>query len=404
MKILHVIPSLSQQRGGPSFAVRTMSEVMTHYSEVHIIATDDDVTGYAAVPLMQPLIENSVTYRYFHRQTRLYTFSWSLTHWLWDHIHEYDLLHIHSLFSYSTLPAAWFAHWRGIPYIIRPLGHLNRWCMENRRAALKRLSLRWIEGPILQRATLIHFTCEQERIEAYEVGVSGPAAIAPLGIDTTPFQQLPPAETFSNSYPQTQNKVRLLFLSRIDPKKGLDLLLSAFAQLRQSHSDIVLVIAGDGEGEYHTELKALAKQLNIADDIIWTGFLTGQTKLAALTAADLFVLPSYSENFGIAVVEAMAAGLPVIISDQVGIHHEVTRGEAGLVTPCQVEALSVALQQLIANPAQRQRLGNNGKQLVEQLFSQNAMTQRLLAMYEQVLRKPGSKRLVQPPSILKTSK
>ncbi len=403
MKILHVIPSLSKQRGGPSFAIYMMSEAVTHHVEVHVVATNDDGVGRAAVPLMQPLIEKSVTYRYFQRQTRFYTFSWPLTRWLWDHVHDYDLVHIHSLFSYATLPAAWFAHWRGVPYIIRPLGHLNRWGMENRRASLKRLSLRWVEGPILQRATLLHFTCEQERVEAQAVGVSGSAIIAPLGIDTTPFQHLPPIEAFINSHPQAQNRVRLLFLSRIDPKKGLDLLLSAFAQLRQLRSDIVLMIAGDGDATYLAELKALAQQLDIADAIVWTGFLAGRAKLAALAAADLFVLPSYSENFGIAVVEAMAAGLPVVISDQVGIHHEVTKGNAGLVTPCQVEALSVALQKLIANSLQRQRLGANGKQLVEQLFSQTAMTQRLLAMYEQVLSKPESKRLVQPPSILKTS-
>lgn len=386
MKILHVIPSLSPNRGGPSFAVRAMTEAATHTGiEVHVVTTDDNGKGHSRVLLEVPLIENAVIYRYFRRQTSFYTFSWPLTYWLWKHVHEYDLLHIHSLFSYSTLPAAWFAHWHGVPYIIRPLGHLNRWGMENRRTTLKRLSLRYIEGPILQQAALLHFTCEQERLEAKEVGVTGPAVIAPLGIDTIPFQQLPPVDMFATSYPETKNKVRLLFLSRIDPKKGLDLLLSAFAQLQQSHPAIVLVLAGDGDAAYLGELKALVHQLDIADAVIWTGFLTGQAKLAALAAADLFVLPSYSENFGIAVVEAMAAGLPVVISDQVGIYHEVSKGNAGLVVPCQVEAVGMALQQLIGDSSQRQRLGNNGKQLVEQLFSQAAMKQRLLAMYDHVL-------------------
>lgn len=385
MKILHVIPSLSPNRGGPSVAIRAMAEAVTcNGIEVHVIATDDG-QAHSTISLEVPLVENDVTYRYFRRQIGFYTFSWPLTRWLWQHVHEYNLLHIHSLFSYATLPAAWFAYWRGVPYIIRPLGHLNRWGMENRRANLKRFSLRWIEGPILQRATMIHFTCEQERLEAQDVGITGSAVIAPLGIDTTPFQQLPPVEAFIAFHPKTQNKVRLLFLSRIDPKKGLDLLLSAFAQLRQSYSDIVLVIAGDGNAAYLTELKALTQQLGIADAIIWTGFLTGQAKLAALAAADLFVLPSYSENFGIAVVEAMAAGLPVVISDQVGIHHEVSKSNAGLVTPCTKEPLVAALRKLIANASQRQRLGSNGRQLVNEFFSQEAMTRRLSAMYEHPL-------------------
>lgn len=386
MKILHVIPSLSQNRGGPSFAIRAMAEAVIQASdEVHIVATDDDGAGHKSVPLERPLLENDITYIYFHRQTKFYTFSWPLTFWLWNHVNKYDLLHIHSLFSYSTLPAAWFAHWHNVPYIIRPLGHLNRWGMKNRRAALKRLSLRLVEGPILKRATLLHFTCEQERIEAQEVGVTGPSVIAPLGIDTAPFQQLPSEEEFTADYPQARNKMRLLFLSRIDPKKGLDLLLTAFAQLRQSCSELVLVIAGDGDATYLAELRVLARQLNIADAIIWTGFLTGQAKLAALAAADLFVLPSYSENFGIAVVEAMAAGLPVAISDQVGIHHEVSKSKAGLVTSCEAESLVAALYRIIANPSLRYQLGNNGTQLVSEIFSQTAMTTRLLAMYEQAL-------------------
>ena len=393
MKVLHVIPSLSPNRGGPSFAVRAMAYTAIGCGiDAHVITTDDDGSGHAAISLEEALVEHGVTYRYFRRQTRFYTFSWRLTRWLWSHVHEYDLLHIHSLFSYSTLPAAWFAHWRGMPYIIRPLGHLNRWGIQNRRAILKRLSLRWIEKPLLRRATLLHFTCEQERLEAAEVGVTGPAAIVPLGIDTNPYQQLPPAELFISLYPQVQNKVRLLFLSRIDPKKGIDLLLTAFAQLRQSQTELVLVMAGDGDPAYLNKLKKMIQLLDIADAVIWTGFLTGQAKMAALAAADLFVLPSYSENFGIAVVEAMAAGLPVVITDQVGIHHEVNEHQAGLVTPCQAEALGVALQQLVNDPAQRQRLGDNGRQLVEKLFSQTAITQRLLTMYEQVLHKPGQQR------------
>src|SRR4051812_44247192 len=112
MKILHVIPSLSLKRGGPSFAARTMAEaVARNHIEVHIIATDDDGKGRATVPLEQALVENNVTYYYFRRQTSFYTFSWPLTRWLWKNVNEYDLLHIHSLFPYSTLAAAWLASW-----------------------------------------------------------------------------------------------------------------------------------------------------------------------------------------------------------------------------------------------------------------------------------------------------
>lgn len=386
MKILHVIPSLSSKRGGPSFAVRYMAQAIAAIGNiVDVIATDDDGPEHLSVPLEQPIVEYGVTYRYFRRQTRFYTASWPLTRWLAKHIHEYDLVHIHALFSYSTIPAAYYANRDNVPYIIRPLGTLNRWGIQNRRAHLKQISLRLIERPLLRRAAALHFTCEQERQEACEVGIHGPSVILPLGLDLSLYQSLPTKGNFLSRYPHLKDKTLILFLSRLDPKKGFDLLLPAFAQVHHEHPDIALIVAGSGETAYVMQLQAQAQALGIEQAIIWVGFVAGEEKLSMLAAADLFVLPSYSENFGIAVVEAMAAGLPVIISDQVGIHHEVSRGNAGLVIACQVAELKDALMLLGTNSQQRRILGDNGRHLVAELFSQAAMTRHLLAMYEQVL-------------------
>lgn len=386
MKILHVIPSVSPKRGGPSFAVRAMAEIAVHQGfQVDIVTTDDDGSGHLDVALGKPLIENGVCYRYFRRQTDFYTASWPLTKWLAKNVSNYDLVHIHALFSYSMLPAAYFARRANVPYIIRPLGTLNRWGIANRRAFLKQISLLLIEKPLLFRAARLHFTSMQERIEAAEAGLDLPFKILPLGINLQIFSDLPEPHTFYAQYPQLHGKKILLFLSRIDLKKGLELLLAATALITQTRNDFVLFIAGDGEEDYKAQLKQRSFELKIDDNIIWGGFLSGIPKLAAMAAADIFVLPSYSENFGIAVVEAMAAGLPVIISDQVGIHNEIDTAKAGIVTKCDSDILSSSIQQLLNNNQLCQEMGQNGQRLAQEQFSLEAMSDGLIQLYRQVI-------------------
>ncbi len=386
MRVLHVIPSLSPKRGGPSFAVRAMAEAVVGQGiEVDVVATDDDGDGHLHVPLGQPILERGVTYRYFRRQTDFYTASWPLAQWLWRHVGDFDVVHIHALFSFSTLPAAWFAHRRRVPYIVRPLGTLNQWGRENRRPALKQASLHLIEDPILARAAFVHFTCEQERIEAEAAGCRYPAFVLPLGIDLAPFASPPSPDAFFHRFPDLANKSVMLFLSRLHPIKGLDLLLQAVAKVMTTHSDVALVLVGDGDPTYVASLQAQSRGLGIDDRVVWSGSLYGDDKLAALTAADVFVLPSYSESFGLAAVEALAAGVPTIVSDQVGIWREIAQADAGLVTPCVVNPLVQALASLLSDGELRQRLARNGRRLVQERFSQETMRNRLLDLYGQIM-------------------
>ena len=390
LRVLHVIPSVGPRRGGPSVAVRTLARGLTRAgADVHIATTDDDGTGHLNVLLGRPVEEEGATYWYFRRQTRFYAVSWPLTRWLAGRVANFDLVHIHALFSYAAVPASIFARTRGVPYIVRPLGTLNRFGMERRRPMLKRLSYMLIERRILRDAAVVHYTSEAERREAALLGPPGQSIVIPHGIDLDGFGVVPSAGWLRRRAPHLAGRTIILFLSRIDRKKGLDLLLPAFARLRAERPKVALVVVGDGEVELVSKLRAEAARLGIDRDVYWAGFLSGAEKFGALADADVFVLPSYSENFGLSVVEAMASRLPVVISDQVAIHHEVADGGAGLVTPCQVAPLSAALASLVADPDLRARLGEAARRLAERRFSAGAMTSAVLRMYHEILEQPN---------------
>jgi len=391
-KVLHIIPSLNPADGGPSFAMPLIAGGLRRAGlsiDVAATAGNDELK---ALKLNNGIktTNDGVDYFYFPRQTEFYKVSLPLSRWLSENIRNYDLIHIHALFSYSSYRSASLARKHGVPYVIRPLGVLNQWGMQNRRRLLKRLSLGLIEHRILRDASAVHFTSEQEKLEAELSGVSGHSAIIPLGFDDSKFRDLPSREHFFSRFPGAKDRQIVLFLSRLDPKKGLDLLLRAFSSIqnssdRSSGTQPVLVIAGDGDSKFVDELKTLARELGIVDDVLWTGFLEGDDKLSALAAASIFVLPSFSENFGIALVEAMAAGLPCVTSDQVGLAPDVKESDAGLVVRCNPIELAAALKQLHDNPEMRSRLATNAQRLVSERFSLEAMTASLIELYDQVL-------------------
>jgi glycosyltransferase involved in cell wall biosynthesis len=388
VKVLHVIPSLSPARGGPSAALPLMASSLARAGiEVDIVTTDDDGAGRMLVRPDEAITSSNVTTHYHPRQTRFYTFSWPLTRWLRLHVRDYDLVHIHALFSYAAAPAAFYARRCKVPYVVRPLGTLNRWGMLHRRRWLKQASFRMIERRILAGAAAIHFTSEQEWAEAQRLGISHRSVVIPLGLDLTAFDRLPPPDRFFETYPDLDGRRLVLYLSRLDPIKGLDILLPAFRMVHERLPDTILVIAGDGEAGFVAELHDQAERLGIADHIRWTGFLHGEDKLAALAAATIFILPSRSESFGVAAVEAMASGLPVILSEGVGISEEVGKADAGLVTPNHVDALIRTMESLLTEPETRHRLALKAKRLAHDRFSLESTAPQLIQLYERIIRR-----------------
>jgi len=307
-----------------------------------------------------------------------------LVNWLWKNARTFDVLHVHGVFSCAPDAAAWIARKQRLPYILRPYGVLNRWGMQNRRPLLKKMVFRACERRNLEAAAAIHYTCEQERVEAEELGFHAPAAVVPNPVEIPPATEV--RGRFRSLHPELAGKLIVLFLSRIDAKKGLDLLLPAFAQLRREHVNAALVIAGDGDRAVETQARRQAIELGIADSIVWTGFVQGQEKHDVLWDADIFALPSYSENFGVAAAEAMAHACPVVITDQVGIHQFVTVNAIGIVTPCRAENVARALGRLAGDASLRASMGARGRTVALSEFSTSAVVDRVLDLYRGALR------------------
>ena len=391
-RVLHVIPSVSDKRGGPSFVLRKMTDALAHQGfSIDVATTNDDGRELSQTALGVPLKTNgNVTYFYFPRQTYIYQFSMPLALWLYRNVANYDLVHIHAVFAFPTLIAAIIARWRGIPYIIRPLGILNTWGMTQRRPLLKRVSFFLMESRILRSAAAVHLTSQLELTEvslldkstarrATQPGYASKSVVIPEPAELT-FQNGNGAEG-NDEWPEFQDKRIVLYFSRIDRKKGLDLLLPAYAAVLKHNPDLLLVIAGNGEKSFIDELKGIADQLGISKQVMWLGFIRGQRKLSLLRRADIFVLPSYGENFGVAVLEAMASGTPVIITDRVGLHDTISDQDAGLVIPCEVPALVDALTRVLGDAELRARVTANALRLVRTTYSEKTVTLQLVQLY-----------------------
>jgi glycosyltransferase involved in cell wall biosynthesis len=416
VNVLHIIPSVSARQGGPSVAIKAITGALARLGvNVTVATTDDDgPSSRLKVPLGIALREDNVTYFYFGRNLLQYKVSFGLMKWLRANLANFDLVHIHALFSFSSTVAARVARKHAVPYVVRPLGVLNRWGMENRRRIPKLVSFHLVELPILLHSAAIHYTSDAERAEA--ASLDPQLANHHSATISLPIERAEPgdAEVFRARYPALKKHKMILFLSRIHPMKGLELLMDAFAMLREKNKDVALVIAGEGEESYVRELKkrgarsreqgALSTerggwsrgseeedkegegndQEHEQDDVIWTGHLSGEMKAAALAAADVFVLPSASENFGIAAAESLAAGVPTIVSEEVALSKDIRQYDAGVVVKRDVRQLAEAINDLLSNKERAEVLAANEERLVNERYSPEAVGKALKDLYEEI--------------------
>ena len=394
MKVLHIIPSVAKVRGGPSQAVIEMVKALRSQGcDAEIVTTNDNGANLLEVPLFvlsDQLAEyGNVPIRFFPRfspqiaAVREFAYSTSFTTWLWQHITDYDLIHVHAIFSYTSTIAMAIARIKRIPYINRPLGQLCTWSLQQSQFR-KKLYLNIIERSNLYHSQFLHFTAEQEREEFNQLGLKIPNFVLPHGVHI--FPEIADARQQLHQLLQVPDRVPIiLFMSRIHPKKGLEYLIAAIGQLKnQLNQEFTLAIAGNGEPEYINQLKSLALEHDLSDRLHWLGFVEGATKYLYLQGADLFALTSHSENFGIAVIEALASATPVLITTGVAIAPMVREQNIGYVTELDIEAIAQAIQSILTQPQASQQIGDRAQQYICEHYSWAKIARNLIAQYEKV--------------------
>lgn len=378
MKILHVLPCVSPLYGGPTVVISQMAAALSlHGVAIDVVTTTAHGQGELDVPLHMPVYRDHARYFYFLRtHPKFWMFSWSLRQWLYRHVLGYDLVHVHGLFAYTTLPACAAARHFKKPYVITPHGVLDPWCLSHKWWK-KYPYYHLLERRNLEQVSALHVTSPFEAAGLAKLGFVEKNHVIPLCVDLSDY---------AFKYQPGKVSFNLLFLSRLDPIKGLPVLLEAIAIIKMRFDvPVQLKIAGQGDKEYVFQLNTLIKNLKISENVVFVGFLQGAAKSEALAEADIFVLPSYHENFGLAAAEALAAGLPVVLSDQVGIAQDVAKAFAGTVVPVNRPLLLAEAIMKYRNLEARVIAGANARKLAEKYYSKKHFGDALFRMYEVVL-------------------
>ena len=272
-----------------------------------------------------------------------------------------DVVHIHGVWEDIQHQAALAAQMMGVPHIFRPCGMLDPWSLAHHRAR-KLVYMAWRLRRNLNQASAIHLTTAAECEAVGHLGLTVPVIVEPLGVDLDEFNPLPPPGTFRQLFPKLLDRRCILFFGRICPKKGVHLLLEALAVLKDQSAMLVLV--GPVDEGYQETLDAIISKHQLGERVLFAGMVTGRARVAVLADCDLFVLPSFQENFGVAVVEAMASKCPVIVSSEVAIARDVAEWGAVRLLPLEVRGLAAVMDEWLANPSKRRQAGDHGREAV----------------------------------------
>lgn len=389
LRIVNVLPIVSARAGGTaSFVGPAARELELRGHCVRTIATD-----LARAPGARP--QRTVRRDEIHpavlvgehalypaRFPRRLLYSPMLAREVRKVVQGVDLVHIHSLWLHPQYAAARAANAAGVRYVVSPHGSLDP-ALAYRGRTRKRLTMALWQRQMLERASLIHVTTPVEANLIADVAPLVPRAVVPVGIHWREFQELPDRSAFREQRLDGYDGPLILFLSRLSYKKGIDLLINAFARLRRELSSR-LVIAGPDDERLTPSLASLARRTGVESEVMFVGPLFGEERLAALAAADAWVLSSQSENFGVAVIEAMAAGCPVVISPKVNLAPQIRQAGAGLIADLQPDALAEALHSVLTDAELRRKLVRIGSGFASQ-FDWRKVGDELERVYTQAV-------------------
>lgn len=379
MRVLHVVPTYlpAVRYGGPIYSVHALCQTLASRGhDIHVYTTNVDGPGNSNVPLAEQVVLDGVKVRYFPcgLGRRLYR-SPAMGRTLKAEVTTFNVLHLHSVFLWPTLAAARAARRAIVPYVLAPRGMLVGNLIERKSRLLKTAWIRLFERANVAGAAAIHVTSELERDELAKLGIPARrVAVVANGIEL-PDLMRPAARLAAarSSY--------VLSLGRLNWKKGLDRLVRAMASV----PGVDLLIAGNDEENYQPRLEAMVRELNMSSRVRFLGPVHGEEKWDLIRSASVFALPSHSENFGIAALEAMACGCPVVVTPDVGLARIIGEAGAGIVVGGEAKELGTAISTLISDPDRRKLMGEAGRKLASERFSWGGIAEQMEEVYGRCL-------------------
>jgi len=382
LKVLHVIPSVSDRSGGPAEAIFPMCRSLQSKGIDVLLATTNAGIDLNGIDTSRPTDYKQVPTLFFPSQWgKSFKYSRPLSVWLDENVADFDLVHVHAVFNHACISAGRSCRKQQVPYVVRPLGTLDPWGMQQKRL-MKRTFWHVSGKRMLSGASAVHYTTRAEKEAAEQSLKLNHGNVVPLGID---FELSDSILTENSTTNQPPHNPYVLVLSRLHPQKGLEILIDAFVEVtrQEQFNHWRLVIAGDGPEEH---VKVLKKQAAVSSGnrVLFPGWLGGEDKKLFLRRASLLALPSYRESFGLCVLEALTCGVPVIVGPGVNLSEAVAAAGAGWISDLDRKALAVILEQVLSSESERKLRGQAGKAMAAR-FAWPQVADELVAMYSKVL-------------------
>ncbi len=382
MKVVHYLPRVLLAEGGVVRAVLDVCAVMARRGHDVTLVTHDATDapaswkgGGAGVPTLHVVGRPALPLGFFSptQMVEMRTI-----------VQQADILHLHTPWERANIQFAGLARHARKPYVLTVHGMLDEWCM-GQRGLKKRLYLRLAGRRLLDRASAVHCTAEAEREQAAAWFDRHRAKVIPLVFDLDPFRTLPGVEAAMRAFNiSSERSPVVLFLGRLHPKKGVELLIEAAATLRDRAADARTLIAGTGEPGYEAALRANIASRGLDDRVRLLGMVTGVEKVSLLELADVFVLPTSQENFGLVIPESLACETPVITTRGVDIWPTIEQaGCAEIVHPLSAVALADAIGKLLNDDHRRRAMGKAGREWVFSALDPDVIAVQYEAMYEE---------------------
>ena len=386
LKILHYIPVYAPawQFGGPVLSVSQLCEGLAALDhEVEVFTSNAGLNNQPELLLNQPVIRNGVKVTYFQQEPGMGIYCPGMEQAVIARAREFDIIHITGVWQRTSRAACKGAKHQGVPYVVSPRGALGPYSWQQ-KTAKKILYYLWQERFNMTNAAAIHYTSKQELQECLWLKLPGKSFIIPNGLNTEFWQPaLEEAKIWRKSQNLSEDDFILLNVGRLHHKKGLDLLPQALAPLQNLNWRMVFV-GGDDDGT-KAKLQQQFQAANLSDRVIFIERCEPKKLPAIYSAANLFVLPSRHENFGNVIVESLACGCPVLISDKVGLHDEVAQSGVGWVRSRVVFEWTEAIGEFIQFPKKMQEVILASRKYVESTYSIKKTALQMASNYFEII-------------------